>query len=163
MSPPELRAVVEDGRAPGRAIDLGCGTGTNVVYLAERGWRAVGVDFVGRAIERARRRALDAGVEARVELRRADVTRLGDLGRFDLALDMGCLHSVPSEGRSRYAAWLARSLRPGAPYLLYAFTARVGEVEVRRLFADAFVIDRVEAGTDQPASWYFLRRGEARA
>ncbi len=51
ISPPELVATIEGANAltPGKALDLGCGTGTNSVYLARHGWAATGVDFVPRA------------------------------------------------------------------------------------------------------------------
>ena len=66
ISPPELVSVVEgpEALAPGRALDLGCGTGTNVVYLAQHGWEATGVDLVRRALRRAHDRASAAGVGA---------------------------------------------------------------------------------------------------
>src|SRR2546430_1172357 len=60
ITPPEVERFVAS-HPPGRAIDLGCGTGTNAVYLARHGWSAVGVDFAGRAIAKARRRTRDAG------------------------------------------------------------------------------------------------------
>src|SRR5205823_13908793 len=80
LPPPELVDFVEGEHRlpPGRALDLGCGTGTNVVYLARNGWEATGVDFVGRAIAHARRKASSAGVTARLLV--GDVTRLGELG-----------------------------------------------------------------------------------
>jgi predicted TPR repeat methyltransferase len=48
--PPELVALVEgpDALRPGRALDLGCGTGTHVVYLEHRGWLTTGVDLAGQ-------------------------------------------------------------------------------------------------------------------
>ncbi|MGH2524937.1 MAG: class I SAM-dependent methyltransferase, partial [Anaerolineales bacterium] len=52
---PELVRAIAD-RPAGRALDLGCGTGTNVRYLAEHGWQASGVDFVPGAIARAQRK-----------------------------------------------------------------------------------------------------------
>src|SRR5437867_11299153 len=102
ITPPEVERFVAS-HAPGRAIDLGCGTGTNAVYLARHDWTAVGVDFAGRAIAKARRRARDAGVVSRCTFYVGDVTRLDYLtGPFDLALDIGCLHSPPAAQGSAY-------------------------------------------------------------
>ena len=42
---------------PGRAIDIGCGTGTNCKYLLDHGWDVTGVDFVPRALAVAKRKA----------------------------------------------------------------------------------------------------------
>src|SRR5436305_11263245 len=58
VTPPEVVEWVEHEDAPrGRALDLGCGTGTNALYLAQHGFEVVGVDFVSRAIATARRKA----------------------------------------------------------------------------------------------------------
>jgi SAM-dependent methyltransferase len=119
ISPPELMAFIET-HPPGRALDLGCGTGTNVITLARNGWHAAGVDFIGKAIQTARQRAREAGVEA--DFRVGDVTQLEDVqGPFDLVLDMGCLHSLSKEGQQAYARNLERLLAPGGTFLLYAF------------------------------------------
>lgn len=57
VTPPEVVDLIEGARLPpGRALDLGCGTGTNTIYLARHGWEVVGVDFSAVAIRRARRR-----------------------------------------------------------------------------------------------------------
>ena len=92
VSPPELTEFIRS-HAPGRALDLGCGTGTNVITLAQHGWWVTGVDFAWRAIRVARRKARRSGVE--VELQVADVTR-GDAvsGPYDLVLDLGCFHNL---------------------------------------------------------------------
>ena len=117
ISPPELLDYIRD-HDPGRAIDLGCGTGTNVITLAKAGWRVTGVDFAGRAIRLARRKLRAAGVHA--ELHTRDVTDLGAIqGPFDLALDMGCFHGVGD--RQAYLAELSRILVPHGSWLLYGF------------------------------------------
>jgi 2-polyprenyl-3-methyl-5-hydroxy-6-metoxy-1,4-benzoquinol methylase len=56
----------------GRALDLGCGTGTDSIYLAQHGWDVTGVDMVPEALAIARRRAAAAGVKAHFVL--GDVT-----------------------------------------------------------------------------------------
>ena len=57
----ELRSLVESGRIkPCRAIDLGCGAGTNAIYLAQKGFEVTGVDYAEAAIEKARARAKEA-------------------------------------------------------------------------------------------------------
>ncbi|MCX8068378.1 MAG: class I SAM-dependent methyltransferase [Anaerolineae bacterium] len=164
--PPEVVELVERGALPpGRALDLGCGTGTSSLYLARHGWEVVGVDFSFLAIRRARRRARRERLPVRFH--RADVTHLPFLREpFDLVLDIGCLHGLPPEDRKRYAAEVHRLTRPGGLYLLYAFLPRPGRPrsiapeEVVRLFP-AFVLERREAGTDPsgpPAAWYWLRK-----
>jgi SAM-dependent methyltransferase len=119
ISPPELMDFISH-HPPGHALDLGCGTGTNVITLAQHGWQATGVDFARRAIQKARRKAHQANVLA--DFRVEDVTRLKGLsGPFDLVLDMGCFHSLPPEGRQAYLINLDRLLAPDGTFLLYVF------------------------------------------
>ena len=172
ISPPELVEVVEGSedrppRPTGRALDLGCGTGTNVTYLARHGWQAVGVDYAGRAIRAARRKAagLPPEAAARCTFYQGDVARLDLPGeKFDLALDMGCFHSLAQSQRGRYAAGLADVLRPGAIYLLYAFKPDDGwdggvvEEHLPRIFGPAFRMIKVEEGKGRPSAWYTLER-----
>jgi SAM-dependent methyltransferase len=162
VTPPELERFV-GSHPPGRALDVGCGTGTNVVYLARHGWTAVGVDFASRAIAKARRRARDAGVADRCTFQVGDVTRLAVTGPFDMALDIGCLHSIAVAGRAGYAAGVARVVRPGGTLLLYAFAPGGPAVgltaeDVRVTFADAFDVVDVEEGKGRPSAWYRLAR-----
>src|SRR5690242_12734972 len=105
VSPPELKELIEgpQARQPGKALDLGCGTGTNSVYMTQHGWQVIGVDFVPRAIEMAKMKSKEADASTRFLV--GDVTRLGDLGigdGFTLVLDMGCLHSIPESRRDAY-------------------------------------------------------------
>jgi SAM-dependent methyltransferase len=160
VSPPELERFVASHPA-GAALDLGCGTGTNVVYLARHGWATVGVDFAGRAIAKARRRARDAGVTATFLV--GDVTRLPLAGQFDLVLDIGCLHSIAASGRAGYAAGLAKVMRQGGTFLLYAFAPGGPAVgltseDVRTTFASKFDVVGVEEGRGRPSAWYTLVR-----
>jgi SAM-dependent methyltransferase len=110
VSPPELLEFIQTHKA-GRAIDIGCGTGTNVVTLARAGWRVIGVDFAPRAISLAKRKLNAENVRA--ELRVADATKLDGInGPFDLAFDLGCFHSLPSTMQPKYLDQLERILAP---------------------------------------------------
>jgi SAM-dependent methyltransferase len=119
ISPPELLHFIEQN-PPGRALDLGCGTGTNVITLAQNGWQVTGVDFVPRAIRQARRKIQQAGVQAEVIV--DDVTSLKTVsGPFDLILDMGCFHSLSKTDKSAYTQNIQRLLAPAGTFLLYAW------------------------------------------
>lgn len=115
----------EAGRQPpyGPALDLGCGSGIWAVELAKRGWQVTGVDFVPRALRRARKRAADAGVDARfVE---GDVTALGAAGigaGFRLLLDFGCFHDELTDGQRAAEGREATAVAsPGATLLIGAW------------------------------------------
>jgi cyclopropane fatty-acyl-phospholipid synthase-like methyltransferase len=162
ITPPEVMAYLQR-TPPAAALDLGCGTGTNAVTLARHGWRVTGVDFSWRALRAARRKARQARVEIRFLHR--DAARLGDLaGPFDLALDIGCFHSLEPSACARYADTLARLLRPGATYLLYAFLEPAagwpGETDVRRTFDGAFKLAALERGdyNGRPSGWFTWTR-----
>lgn len=86
-----LKVLREYSVQPGRAIELGCGTGTNAVALAKLGWQVTAVDCVADALQQGEQKALAAGVE--VEWIEADVQNFGaELAPFDLIFDRGCYH-----------------------------------------------------------------------
>ena len=119
---PELTKLAE-GRAPGRALDLGCGTGSDVLSLASLGWDATGVDFVPRAIAAARSRAAASGSPASFTV--GDVTRLrqaGVGGQFDLVIDIGCYHAIPASRRDASRDEVAAATRPGGDLYLAGVT-----------------------------------------
>ncbi|HEX9124208.1 MAG TPA: class I SAM-dependent methyltransferase [Actinomycetota bacterium] len=170
VTPPEVVEAIEgpEPLPPGRALDLGCGTGTNVVYLARHGWEAVGVDFSALAIERAKGKT--AGLEG-VSVLRGDVTRLSALGvdgPFDLVLDIGCFHGIGRDRRADYVREVTRVARSGAMCLVWAFGARgmrrwlsmgVTRGEMERRFGGAFDLVRVVPGREPPGSaWYTFRK-----
>jgi 2-polyprenyl-3-methyl-5-hydroxy-6-metoxy-1,4-benzoquinol methylase len=119
ISPPELVDFIHS-RPAGRALDLGCGTGTNSLTLAQAGWQVTAVDFVSRAVKTARRKAEQAGVK--IDFRVQDVTRLDNTkGPYDLILDIGCFHSLSQPSKQAYMDHISRLIAPQGAYLLYAF------------------------------------------
>ncbi len=169
VPPPELVAVVEgpDALAPGRALDLGCGTGTNTVYLARHGWDVTAIDLVRRPLAAARQKAAAAGVAPRFV--RGDVTRLDQLGVGDgygLGLDLGCFHGLPDQRRDAYVSGLTRVTVAGAVHLLFGFAPGamrpgprgVSADEVRERF-HAWELQEATRGTDRVETWWYrLRR-----
>ncbi|HSR46961.1 MAG TPA: class I SAM-dependent methyltransferase [Anaerolineales bacterium] len=162
ITPPEVLSYLAD-RAPGRAIDLGCGTGTNAITLAAAGWQVTAVDFSSRALATARRKARAAGADIRFLHR--SVTHLGDIGGpFDLALDIGCFHSLGAADRSSYGREVARLVQPGGTLLLYAFIDPEGgwpaEDDVRAACEPAFELDALQRGEfeGRPSGWFWWTR-----
>jgi SAM-dependent methyltransferase len=171
ITPPEVEAAFHAGDIPaGTAIDLGCGTGTNVIYMAQHGRQVVGIDFVPGAIAKARKKAQRAGVADATRFYVADVSRMAqmDLPPCSFALDIGCFHSLSPEKRQRYAEGLAALLVPGGRYMLYTLDWRnqggrsIGIVpdQVKALFAPWFNFTRIEKGNDRERSstWFWMER-----
>ncbi|PTM57602.1 class I SAM-dependent methyltransferase [Desmospora activa] len=99
------------------AVDVGCGAGREAVFLAEYGFRVVGVDLSREALHIAAKRAREAEVE--VDWHHGNVLRLPvDDQTVDLINDRGCFHLIPEEDRNRYAVEAARVLKPGGRLFL---------------------------------------------
>ena len=118
-----VEAVEARGR-PGRALDLGCGSGVFSVWLAKKGYEVTGLDFIPRAIEMSAKRASDEGVQ--VNLINTDLLSwtAPAPGKFDVIIDSGCLHSLIGGDVRRYKEQLLRWLVPGGDYLLGHFGKR---------------------------------------
>ncbi len=115
---PLLVTFVESGGvAPGRALEIGCGTGTNAIWLAERGFDVLAVDVSPLAIEKAR-----AKLQAKtLQCKFATMDFLGETppsDAFDFVFDRGCFHIFDdSEERSRFATRVAKALAPSGKWL----------------------------------------------
>jgi SAM-dependent methyltransferase len=125
---PELVEAHADGwlGTPGTVVDIGCGLGTEVAYLAANGWHAVGVDLSDVALARAK------STHGDVSFIQADATALPfPAGVFHLALDRGCFHYLNPSQWADYAAEAWRVLQPGGRLLLRAcLTSRGARNEV---------------------------------
>ena len=117
------RVVCQHAIPPCRALDLGCGTGTNCIWLAQQGFDVTGIDVAPLAVERAEARAHAAGVTANFTV--ADVLHLPDLhGPFEFFFDRGCYHAVRRNAPELYAPAVARQLASGGRGLILAGNAR---------------------------------------
>jgi len=106
----------------GTALDLGCGTGDSSIYLAKHGWKVTGVDFVPKALDKARAKA--TAKQAAVDFVHADVTRLSSEGvgtGFGLIVDNGCLHGMSDVDRDAYVREVTAVAALDARLLIVAF------------------------------------------
>lgn len=173
VTPPELIEVIEKQRiTPGCALDIGCGTGTNAIYLARHGFEAIGVDIAHLAIWRARYKAWRQGIPAKFF--RGDALKFG-IKRggvvpvsFDFVLDIGFLHSLKEKQLYYYAEMLHRVLHIGGFFLLYAWGPRelrshsigISPDKIRTLLGNSFYNQWISEGEEggAPSYWYLFNR-----
>ena len=163
--------------APGRALDVGCGSGRDAVYLAKQGWQVTGVDSAEAGLSAARQRAQQEGVE--VQWIRGDVSDLRALGLtpgYDLLYDFGCMHLLPDPARRGLARGIGELAAPAATLLIAAFMAGrrillprgIDEQELLALLGDGWELQHSQSQvTDdmpppirraQPTLYRFARR-----
>ncbi len=150
---PELAGALAALGHRARAVDLGCGTGSDAVLLAQHVTHVFGVDVSPTAISLASTKADEAAVS--IDFAVADVMRLPvEDGSLDLATDRGCLHYLDADEQMRYGRELERALRPGAVALIRGMAAperhksAVTEASIRSLFAPlSFEVSRIVAFT----------------
>jgi SAM-dependent methyltransferase len=166
ISPPELIEFIET-HSPGRAIDIGCGTGTNVITLARAGWRVTGVDFAPRAIRLAKQKLKAADLQADLQVN--DATKLAGIeGPFDFALDLGCFHGISTQDRLKYLDQLERVLAPGGFWLMYGFlngdadhaSPGLDEADIDRISARLTLVSRRDGfdNRNRNSAWFLFRK-----
>ena len=183
----ELVQLVRTGRLDPaelpRALDVGCGSGANAIFLAEHGFEVTGIDFSPVALDKARA-ATPMPLAPRLRWIEGDVTDPEVLGgeMFDLVVDYGTLDDLRGVARGAMAALVTTSTRPGGHFLLWCFYGdkrdlpwisfsgpsrmapglQPGEVEAR--FGADFDIERLpEPRPETPFACFLLtRRGDTR-
>jgi SAM-dependent methyltransferase len=116
---PNPQLVVEvSGLAPGSALDVGCGEGGDVIWLAQQGWLVTGADFSANGLARAARHAADAGVAERTSWWQVDARDFAADGRtFDL-VTTHYLHPPGEDGMVEVVRRLATAVAPGGHLLV---------------------------------------------
>jgi SAM-dependent methyltransferase len=152
---PAVVRAAEAGLFAGSVLDIGCGTGEHALFLAGRGHVVLGVDGAPAAVERARRKARERGVTS-VRFVVADILR--DLPALvdpavDVALDVGCFHSLGDEEHESYAQQVASAVRPGGRLVLVCWSERnpwgagprrITRQVLRAVFRERWRVDPIE-------------------
>jgi len=171
-------------KAPGKALDIGCGAGTDSVYLARQGWDVTSLDFMPKALEYTQQRASEAGVN--VTPVEADITAWEPPQQYDLVLDHGLLHNMDPVRFPAYRKCLMKALAADGDFVLLhwhpLFPGQVsGEVgptrrsreELKAFFAPElqerfFAREEFEdlpemVGRGMTQAYYLFRRNQAEA
>jgi SAM-dependent methyltransferase len=105
----------------GRALDLGCGDGKNLIFLERLGWHVDAVDISGLALAAAQRRLATEHMRLRGKLWRADAVHVKvHPESYDLVIAYGLYHCLDDERVLALQAVVSSCLRPGG---LFAFAA----------------------------------------
>jgi cyclopropane fatty-acyl-phospholipid synthase-like methyltransferase len=157
---PEIVRLDRSGQITGSVLDVGCGTGEHVLYLAGRGFEVMGVDSAPTAIKKARAKAKRRGLDVTFVL--GDALNLSiPKHRFDTVIDMGLFHVFSDEERPRFRESLERVLRPGGTYFMMCFSEkepggwgprRVTQAEIRSVFKDSWRANYIESSTIETIS-----------
>ncbi len=149
---PQPTLVDAAGQVAGSILDVGCGTGENALFFAERGHQVTGIDFLTEPIELARKKAAARGLTATFLVRDAlELTKLSEV--FDSAIDSGLFHVFSDTDRERYVAGLASVLKPGGRLFLLCFSdaeppgegpRRVSRKELEQTFSHGWAIESME-------------------
>ena len=124
--PPEILVkLVESGAiAPCVTADLGCGAGSDAVWLAGKAFEVTGYDCSGEAVQHAEALAAERGVACRFEV--ADLSRTLNLPepKFDFVYHWALLHHIFPECRAAFAGSTAQMLKPGGIQLCMCFSEK---------------------------------------
>lgn len=117
-----VAAIERHGIEAGKGLEIGCGTGTNAVFLAQRGFQVTAFDLSALAIEQARDRARQAGVS--IDFQQADMLHLPDWSeRFQFVFDRGVYHVLRRENVEAFLDALVKLIDDRGLYLVLAGNA----------------------------------------
>jgi len=148
---PQRPFITAADRVESPLLDAGCGTGNTALFLAARGHRVTGIDFVDAAIDQARAKAAARGLTVEFLVRDAMTLSAWDR-RFRSVIDSGLFHTFVGEERTRYARGLAHVTAPGGRLFLLSFTddprergpAGISRQGIFDMFADDWIVESVE-------------------
>ena len=139
-------------RITGSVLDAGCGTGDTALFLAGRGCKVTGIDFLEVPIQRAQRKAAEKGVAVTFLVK--DAMTLKDwTERFDNVIDSGLFHVFDDQDRRSYVEGLATVLKSGGRLFLMCFSdeepgtqgpRRVSKEELNNAFDQGWNIESIE-------------------
>ncbi len=149
---PEIVSLLENNLIKGSVLDVGCGTGENALYLASKGHSVTGIDISSKAIDIARKKARQKGLQVKFLV--MDALALNELSdRFDTIIDVGCFHTFSDEDRLQHVKGLKAVLKHDTLYHVICFSdkepgtwgpRRVSKSELIQVFTQEGFLQLVE-------------------
>lgn len=96
-----------------RILDVGCGNGRNAPVAESLGAAYCGTDFSSSAVAHCRELYPDRDFFIQDICADLEGTELGESGPYDVVMDCGCFHAIPTQQRGAYIANAALLCRPG--------------------------------------------------
>jgi SAM-dependent methyltransferase len=150
---PQKQFIDVADQISGSVLDVGCGTGENALFFAERGHKVTGIDFLAEPISRAKQKATERSLAATFLV--MDALALKEMPEvFDSVIDSGLFHVFNDEDRRHYVEGLASVLKLGGKFFLLCFSddepgqqgpRRVSRKEIEDTFAVGWTVERIEA------------------
>ena len=174
-----LRDIVAQRGKPGKALDIGCGAGTDSLYIAREGWVVTSLDFMPAALEMTCARAESAGLElATIE---ADITEWEPTDKFDLVLDHGLLHNMNPDRYPLYRERVMRAVADDGEFVILHWLkrtpdesqseigpTRVSREDIQKFFAPElkalfFAVEEIDGltesvGASMAQGYYWFKR-----
>jgi len=148
---PVVKTLEQEGRIKGRVLDVGCGTGDTAIFLAQKGYTVMGIDYLPRAIGLALARAKRAGTQIPFLL--FDAMKLDQLQeRFDTIIDLGLFHNLSDKDRMRYKFSLESAMETGGIFHMLCFSdsqpgfigpRRISREEIYQTFSRGWQVDSI--------------------
>jgi SAM-dependent methyltransferase len=136
----------------GSILDAGCGTGENALFLAERGHKVTGIDFLEQPVAEAKTKAQARGLQANFLV--MDALHLDDMPEiFDSVIDCSLFHVFSDEDRQCYVQGLASVIKPGGRLFLLCFSdreppgdgpRRVSQQDIHDAFAEGWQVESIQ-------------------
>jgi ubiquinone/menaquinone biosynthesis C-methylase UbiE len=145
--------VEHDEMRASRVLDIGSGPGENTIFLAKEGFKAVGIDFTPEAVEIARDRAQERGVDVEFMVGNVlNLDRFFEPDTFDYVIDSGLFHSIHPQDLSGFIEGIAQVLKPNGVYYMLCFSdkeppgfgpRRVSKEMIRSALEPHFIIEYI--------------------